>query len=151
MIKQWNLPAEDRNLTIRDLAEALEYHEDGYELAKELDGPYAPDAALVEILDSASHLISSAHTVACEKWVVESGLKGPDVGTRVVSTKRHYQDAGEGIVVRNNKDGRSTVSFPKLGHVGHLEEKIRSGKVSQHIGAIIEWESLNVVSEDVVT
>ena len=146
MVKNWGLPVEDRDLAVDDLSEALRYNEDGYDLARELDGKYDPDAALVDILDSASHLLSSAHTAACEKWVAESGLKGPEAGARVLSTKRQYLDAGEGIVVRSNTDGKSTVSFPKLGHVGHLENEPMKviGLGRRTLGAIIEWEFLAV-------
>lgn len=149
MIKNWNLPAEDRDMAISDLSEALQYHEDGYELARELDGNYDPDASLVDILDRASHLLYSAHADECEKWVVESGKSGPEVGARVTTNKRRYEEAGEGIVVSNTKDGRSTVSFPKLGHVGHLgKDAVRSGKSSQTMGAIIEWEDLNIIKDE---
>ena len=149
MIKNWSLPAENRDMAISDLSEALQYHEDGYELARELDGNYDPDAALVDILDQASHLLYSAHADECEKWIVDAGKSGPEVGARVTTNKRQYEEAGEGIVVSNRKDGRSTVSFPKLGHVGHLgKDAARSGKSSQTMGAIIEWEDLNIIKDE---
>jgi hypothetical protein len=112
-----------------DLTKALRWHTDGYELASELDS-YSPDAALVEILDDADHLIRSEHEKACIAWVEANGLKGPEIGTQV----KHKRGGEElGTVTKNWPDGRSTVGFPTLGHV--------TEGTGCH-GFILEWETL---------
>ena len=124
-------PLED---VTNDLVKAMRFCSDGYKIAKELDHIYSPDARLVEILDSAGMFKSSAREAACEKWVKENEMEAPLIGASVTCSK--HSDAGIGVVVRNFKDGRSTVSFSSMGHV--LEGK------GTH-GFILDWETLELV------
>jgi hypothetical protein len=115
---------------LEDLIKALRYGDDGYEIAKSMDGNYSPDAALVEILDSASSHKRFALEKACKEWVAAEGLDGPEIGANV--THSRSKDA-IGTVMRNWPDGRSTVAFPELGHV--------TEGTGCH-GLILEWETL---------
>ena len=120
-----------------DLVKAIRYDDDGYAIARDLDGKYSPDAALVEILDEAGSLKSSALSKAQAEWVKANNLTPPEIGTRVQCVKPHgiRKDAGVGTVTRNFDDGKSTVNFPALGHV-------LSGTGAH--GLILEWESFTV-------
>jgi len=115
---------------LEDLIKAIQYADDGYEIAKRLDGNYSPDAALVDILDRASSYKRSALQSLCTEWVISEELEAPQIGSHV--THIRYNDA-IGTVVRNCSDGRSTVAFPTLGHVNEGN--------GCH-GFILEWESL---------
>jgi hypothetical protein len=114
---------------LESLLEAIECHEDdGYRIAYHLDGEWRVDAALVNLLDSASYHRHRAHKAACVKWLSESGLTPPELESRV-ATEKH----GTGVVTENHVDGTSTVFFAHLGHV-------REGTGTH--GLIIEWEEL---------
>jgi hypothetical protein len=80
----------DKDATEEDIARQLEdafcYREDGYHAARELDDQHgwSPDAELVEVLDSFSHYMYSAHDDAIKAWVKEYDIKAPlAVGTLV--------------------------------------------------------------------
>lgn len=120
-----------------DLAKAIRYDDDGYEIARDLDGNYSPDAALVEILDEAGSLKHAALSKAATEWVKENSLTAPAIGTRVRCAigRREVKDAGVGTVIANQPDGKSTVNFPTLGHV--------TTGCGTH-GLILEWESLAI-------
>lgn len=115
---------------LEDLIKALHYGDDGYEIAKSMDGNYSPNTALVEILDGAGRYKRSALEKACIEWVAAEGLEGPELGANV--THSRYKDA-IGTVMRNWPDGRSTVAFPEFGHV--------TEGTGCH-GFILEWETL---------
>lgn len=70
--------------------------DNGYELARELDTYHrlrGIDAELVEILDSASSYLWSAHDDAVAEWVAANGIKPAlPVGTRVSIPR------GEGVI-----------------------------------------------------
>lgn len=68
-------PAEDAELR-KQIADAVEFHRDGYEIARELerDG-WSPDFALAEILDCYTGILSSAERDALKKWVAETEPK----------------------------------------------------------------------------
>jgi hypothetical protein len=130
-VKQWLGHDDDTPIgdIEADLIMALRYNDDGYEIAKELDGTYSPDAQLVEILDDASWDRSRALEIACTAWVEENKLQPIPVGTRVTWPRK--KDYGEGVVGHNFPDGRATVAFEKLG------QKVGTGY-------IVEWEQLMV-------
>jgi hypothetical protein len=118
------------NEVLDDLTKAMRWGSDGYQIAKEMDS-YEPDAVLVEILDAAGHLKSSAREKACAEWVIENGLEGPEIGAKVTSARR--PNDGVGTVTKNWPDGRATVAFHAAGHV--------TEGIGCH-GFIIEWEDL---------
>ena len=120
-----------------DLVKAIRYDDDGYALAKDLEGNYSPDAALVEILDETGMLKSAALRKAQTEWAKANSLTPPEIGTRVrcVIGLRKVKDAGVGTVICNHPDGKSTVNFPALGHV--------TAGCGAH-GMILDWESLAV-------
>lgn len=78
---------------------------------------------------------------ASNGWPKLARASRPDINSRVICNKPRYKDAGFGTAVKNHKDGRSTVSFPKLGHVEPSTE-IKTIRSMCTIGAVIEWESL---------
>ncbi len=116
-----------------DLATAIQWCSDGYELACALDN-YSPDAALVEILDEASCHKRRALEMAEKEWVKANNIQPIPLETRVTWSRK--PEAGIGIVTANHADGKSTVLFESLGHV-------RSG-IGSH-GFVVEWEKLEVV------
>jgi hypothetical protein len=116
-----------------DLVKAIRWNDDGYDIAKSLDD-YSPDAELVEILDAAGMLVTTAWEAACREWVTAHNITGPEVGALVSHTRK--KDAGLGEVIRNEPDGRSVVFFPDLGHV-----KQGTG----YLGLYVEWELLKPV------
>lgn len=137
IVKEWiddGTPVED---VAKDLERAMRWDDDGYAIAKKLDGYYDPDARLVDLLDQAGHLIRVAHDEACREWVKTVGAEPPAVGARV--TCEAPRCAGVGEIVVNHPDGRSTVCFPDAGHV-----KQGSGT---H-GFVLEWEKLTILSEN---
>ena len=119
-----------------DLAQAMKYDSDGYDIARHLDGQYSPDAALVEILDGAGYAKISASSKAEAEWVKANNLQPPAIGSMVSFTGRYGITAGgvvSGEVTKNHPDGKSTIFCASQGHV-------REG-VGTH-GTIIEWERL---------
>lgn len=116
---------------LNDLQKALQWNDDGYQIARNLDS-WCPDAALVEILDGAYFAKGTARSKACEAWVKENGLTGQAIGSRVVSDR--HPEAGVGTVLLNHSNGTSTVNFPKMGHVPE-------GQIGTW-GLILEWERL---------
>ena len=122
--------------TVENVAEMLEPHmrkTDGYEFAKALDGDVFPDAALVEILDDASHVLYSA-------------LSAPAVGLKVKDNSAKPWDKHVGlfgtIVSNDEKVGKSTVAFAEL---NHGVPKNGPGS-SVTIGLILNWENLEPAS-----
>lgn len=138
-VKEW-CGGDDTSLALADIEEdlvkAIAFHDDGYDIAKFLDGhSYFPDAALVEILDEAFGLKRAALTEAETAWVTAHNIQPIPLETPV-RWSRAPKNAGVGIVTANHPDGKSTVMFKALGHV-------REG-LGVH-GHIIEWELLEVV------
>ena len=133
-VKEW---VEDSAVTLAeieaDLQEAIKFDDDGYDIARELDGQYHPDARLVEILDEAYGAKTEALRALERDWVQANQLKPIPLETKVRWQKKPA--AGVGIVVRNDDAGKSTVMFPSLGHV-------REG-VGCH-GYIANWEELTI-------
>ena len=119
---------------IDDIVKAIRYNHDGYQIAKRMDD-YEPDSALVEILESAYHYKSSAHNTACIEWVETEGLEPPPIGASAKHTTK--PESGLGTITRNWPEGRSTVSFPTLGHV--------TEGCGCH-GLILDWEKLEILN-----
>lgn len=113
-----------------DLTKALDYDDDGYEIARNLDhSGYSPNAELVGILDAAGGYRRNIHSEACKAWVATNNLQPIPLDTKV---RWPYKPAaGVGIVTNNHPDGRSTVSFPSLGH-------------TRSSGYVVEWEELKI-------
>lgn len=134
VVKEW---VEDPAVTLAeieaDLQQAIKFYDDGYDIARELDGQYDPDARLVEILDEAFGAKTDALRALTRDWVQANQLKPIPLETKVRWQKKPA--AGVGIVVRNDDAGKSTVMFPSLGHV-------REG-VGCH-GYIANWEELTI-------
>ena len=133
-VKQW---AENSAVTLAeieaDLREAIKLDDDGYAIARELDGQYDPDARLVDILDQAYAAKSDALRALERDWVQANQLQPIPLETKVRWKKKPA--AGLGIVVGSYPEGKSTVMFPSLGHV-------RKG-VGCH-GYIANWEELTI-------
>jgi hypothetical protein len=133
-VKQW---VEDADVTLAkieaDLREAIKFYDDGYAIARELDGQYDPDARLVDILDQAYVAKSDALRALERDWVQANQLQPIPLETKVRWQKKPA--AGQGIVVNSYPEGKSTVMFPSLGHV-------RKG-VGCH-GCIANWEELTI-------
>jgi hypothetical protein len=133
-VKQW---CEDSAVTVEeietDLAKALKFDDDGYAIAREMDGQYDPDARLVEILDQAYGAKTAALRALERDWVQANQLQPLPLESKVRWAKKPA--AGVGIVVRNDDAGRATVMFPSLGHV-------RQGNGGH--GFIVNWEELTI-------
>jgi hypothetical protein len=118
---------------IENIKDAIRHNDDGFDIAVEMqDIGYDPDAELVDILDKAFIIKKALVEEACEDWVIVNKINGPDIKTKVLV------NGNTGIVIKNHKDGRSTVSIPALGHV--LEGAGTHGKV-------INWEDLVIANE----
>lgn len=117
-----------------DLAKAMRWNDDGYEMAKALDGNYMPDAAFVEVLDETSGLKGAALRSAEADWVKANSIQPIPLETKVTWSRK--PEAGIGVVTHNHPDGKSTVAFASLGHV-------REG-TGRH-GFVVAWEELTVV------
>jgi hypothetical protein len=103
---------EEKEETVKSLRRAISWDYDGYAIAKNLDDRgWDPDARLVDILDRAGMAALKAHGNLCRKWVLEEGMEGPAVGTVVLFQKK------EGVVARNDPDGKALVRVPAMGHV----------------------------------
>lgn len=112
-----------------DLVKAIKYNDDGYEVARSLDGKYSPDAALVEILDEAGMAKRNAHSKAEVEWVKANNIQEIPLETKVRWSRK--AEAGIGVVTKNHPDGKSTVTFASLGQ-------------TPGSGYIVEWEALTL-------
>lgn len=110
----------------KDLIDAIKYEDDGYAIARKLDGRYDPDAELVEILCEAEILKRMALSDLEAGWVIANKLQGPPIGAKVASKSRGMS----GIVCRNYPDGKSCIT----------RDSDRPG-----CGPIIEWENLTII------
>jgi hypothetical protein len=112
-----------------DLVKAIKYNDDGYEIARSLDGQYCPDATLVEILDDAGWAMIKALGKAQAEWVKANNIQEIPLETKV--RWRRKPEAGVGVVTKNHPDGKSTVTFESLGQ-------------KPGFGYIVEWENLTL-------
>ena len=135
-VKEWLNDESTLEEIEADLVKAIKYDNDGYDIARRLDGQYSPDAALVEILDNASHFKSSAQTKAEIEWVNANNITPPAIGSKV-TYKEHGYDGKliSGEVTENHREGKSTIFCASLGHV-------KSGTGTH--GFIVEWERLTI-------
>lgn len=118
------------------LSAAIRWNDDGYRIARQLDSQgWDADAELVEILNDAVFIKRDHHRKAEVEWVKASGIKAPDVGAAV--TFKQLGMTVEGVITRNDEDGKSVVFCASLGHV-------REG-TGVH-GTIIEWENLTPIT-----
>ncbi len=133
-VKQW---VEDSAVTLAeieaDLRDAIKFDDDGYAIARELDGQYDPDARLVEILDQAYCEKTDVLRALERDWVQANQLQPIPLESKVRWQKKPV--AGVGIVIGNDDAGHSTVMFPSLGHV-------REGGGCH--GYIANWEELTI-------
>ena len=122
-----------------DLARAMEYRSDGYEVARALESRgYSPDEELVEILSGAwSHLIK-AHDAALREWTEAYRVPAPAIDAKVRAPKHPKAGDAVGIVIRNAPEGVATVCFPTLGHKTPGEQ-LRGNAT---LGFCIAWEEL---------
>lgn len=119
-----------------DLQEAMQYNDDGYDVARFLETfkYYFPDSELVGILDEAVGEILAVHRRFCIEWVKTSGMAPPAIGSKVT----HSHGRGVGEIARNYEDGTSCVCFPDMGHDPN------PGDVGVH-GLVLPWEELTPV------
>lgn len=126
------------------------FSRDGYCIARQLEHMgYDPDAELVEILDRAGSYFDEAWRTACALWVKDHNITAPQIGTKVrrvdlIVHPNLMSDPGIGIITSNHPEGRSSVSFPDLGHIGHIENRDR--KTCGTLGFVVEWENLELVA-----
>ena len=125
-----------------DLYKAIEncLNDDGYEIAKELERVYYPDAELVELLDGVGYLKYDGLKEIESLWIKENKLTSPfAIGDKVTHKSPHvtirYKGVGE-VTKNDDEHGYSHVYFQESGHV-------KSG-VGTHAG-IIKWEELEEV------
>ncbi len=68
----------------RDIARAFNRFDDGYELAKKLEGSYGWDIGVMEVeaLDCMGSEVDKLHREACKAWVKEHNIQPPHpIGT----------------------------------------------------------------------
>lgn len=131
---------EERDQILDDLADAIEYEDDGFRIAEQLKSNHywEPDAGLVEILDR--HYKYDAYKDLVKKWVKENDIK-PELAIESSVTVTVKGKSVNGIITNiNNDTAEYTVCCESLGHV-------RSG-IGTH-GTILPYEEvkLNVQSE----
>lgn len=115
---------------LADLIKALDYADDGYEIAHNLDHTgYCPNAELVGILDAAAGYRRNIHAEACAAWVAANNIQPIPLDTKV--RWPYKKELGVGVVTNNRPDGTATVSFASLGH-------------KPGCGYVVEWEDLVV-------
>jgi len=114
-IQAWNGHDPDRD-TVADLRRALRWTSDGYKLARDLD-KWCPDAALVDILDSAGAELHFAAREETKAWVIANSVETPVlVGSRVAFIRGGNRITGE--VARVDADVAEYIVFcESLGHV----------------------------------
>lgn len=138
-VLEWNPADGDEESIGSDLIELLNnaHDYDGYKLARELEQYhyYDSDASLVDILESTGHLFHEELAKASKAWVEEHLPPSPPLAARVHEKGREEKN-GIGTVIRNYPDGRSTVNFPKLGHI--IEG------TGTH-GLVLEWENMTIL------
>ena len=113
------------------LAKAIRYDDDGYQIAKELDnaGWFEIDADLVEILDAASHHKWEAHAALVKAWVAESSIATPlAIGAKVKTPK------GDGVIADVNLDTAQ--------YVVQTAERAWSGAQSGWVFSVEECEAV---------
>lgn len=150
-LSQWYNDEDDLETIENDLVEAIQNatpHFDAYQVAKYLENfaGVQSDSNLVDTLGAIWPMMLRFHREAQEKWVIENELLPPEIGWEVKVTQGHHKAGYEvGIVYDTSTDGTAAVSFPSLGHVGHLPKgsRTRGGAVGTvSLGYRIEWEKL---------
>ncbi len=113
---------EERHDILEQLTSACRFHDDGYEVAKELDNRHMwdSDSSLVDVLDEIVNLRHRIHEKVVEAWVQQHGVVPQySVGQRV-AFKRQLWDkeaiTGEVTAVRE-KTAQYLVFCESLGHV----------------------------------
>ena len=116
----FNEDEEAKKDTLEQIEQAIvsAISDDGYAIAKELDGDgWDPDTRLVEILDHTSGYLREEVRRMSAVWFEEQGLERIPNDTKVKSKQRGDTKGKIGTVTDFHKDGRYTVNFPELGHV----------------------------------
>lgn len=113
---------EDRQDILEQLANACRFHDDGYEVAKQLDDRHMweSDSELVDLLDEVAFARIRAHEKAVEAWVQQHGVAPKySVGQRVAFKRQRWDKekvTGEVTAVRE-KTAQYLVFCESLGHV----------------------------------
>lgn len=126
----------ERKEVVDQLCHALKWCDhDGYAIAKELDDDgWAPDAALVEVLDDYPIHRNRAHDSLVAAWLPTSGLTAPAVGSWW-TCPRESKHPGH-VLSNDHKHGTATLCIPALGHTPN--PGLRGGT----FGYVIPWEEL---------
>lgn len=100
-----------------DLLFALDFYDDGYQIARQLDNKgWAVDSELVDILDNATHYRYQAHSDAVAKWVEDNQIR-PTLGLEdEVWFKLHGEKQTGVIIAIDAKHANYTVCCPSKGH-----------------------------------
>ncbi len=133
---QWDMQDDATPACIKGWVNALlecRLSDNGYEIARNLEDYHSvsPDAELVEILDSASSYVWSAHENLVKAWVTDNGITAPLSVGQAISC-RH----GEGLIVRLNEESARYIFQP------YGKEHEYSGKGS---GILVEYEAAQAI------
>ncbi len=144
-IVSWNADMDDEDSRIALRSALAGYDLDGYKLASELerDG-WDPDAALVEILDGASHAVHAAHDAVVKAWVAEHGWPCARLppGTRVRARVGGRMVEGEVTTPEHGAERYEAHAHYLL--FCESEGHVRAGLGSH--GFVVDAESVEVVS-----
>lgn len=143
-IVSWGIDEDDEDSKESIRIGLDDYNLDGYRFARSLDSDgWDVDAALVEILDGASHHLRKAHDAAVKAWVAEHGWPGvrlptgtrvrAKVGSRMVEGEVSQPEHG---AERYDQHAHYLLFCPSEGHV-----KVGLGS---H-GFIVDAESVEVL------
>jgi len=131
----------DRDEVRKSLESAMDFEDDGYKIARQLDNDgWDVDAELVHILDNAFPNRIRIHRDFVAKWVEENGIKPTfEVGQTVAFKERNKSHTGE-ITRINEKQAEYTIYCAEMGHV-------REGTGSH--GVILPFEAVSIPEESV--
>lgn len=115
------------------LRKALRWNTDGFKIARDLDA-WCPDAALVEILDSAGEELRFAVREEAKAWVAANGLATPIcIGARVAFERGGNRITGT-VTVRDAASAEYLVFCESLGHVR-----------GRHVGTTVAAEDVEAI------
>jgi hypothetical protein len=115
----------DADALAEDMAHEYSRGDNGYELAKKLDGRgYMPDAEMVESLDLMDSEVDNEYRKYCWEWVKKENIQPPfPVGTKienntifskfsgVISGVSRYYPACYEVPIANNPNAKRIVKF----------------------------------------
>jgi hypothetical protein len=109
---------DEKESVVSRVAKAIQYEENGYQVAKDLERVgWDPDAELVDLLDTGvSRHKEAAYERAVEAWVMQEGLKPAKKVGDLVSTRSPTTSITGTVVRVDEKRASYVINSPALGH-----------------------------------